>query len=458
MVDAAALFKGPAAKGRKALSAAELSGTPGRAEVFAAGAAVAGAPEAGLAALLDAERGADNDPMLLVDASVFLTELGHPADVLAFLDEAQRLGPVDAAPLGLSDTAVELDDRGFALLGLHRYAGALKALQAAVSAGGRLLSEANINEAQALACTGQPEGAFHELVAGAYRQTYDLIEDDNTSGAATQEHPAPAQLGFTSPDGPPVTLPSLKYPTSAAEARSAHAGFSAFTTYLLNQIGAVQRQENSQSLALYTHLEHVSPLTRERTNEILALVNDTGPNEPTLKVPFDALALAQDKVDAFGLQYSGQAPKSPCGSHGKWLSLIETWDTKLRQYFDAVSRYDGPLVAELGNPLADELALEDISVSADFYLTTITNGVVNWTAIEADRCQAPSPMAAPGDHEAQAGDPGNCPDSVPPGHKLQLKIPDLVTVTVDCESVSASVEGEGLIGSIDYIPTAFGFK
>ena len=105
------------------------------------------------------------------------------------------------------------------------------------------------------------------LVAGAYRQSYDLVEDDNTSGAAIREHPATAQLGFTSPDGPPATLPSLKYPTSSAEARSAHAGFSTFTTYLLDRISAIQRQENSQSLALYTHLQHVSPLTRQRTNE-----------------------------------------------------------------------------------------------------------------------------------------------------------------------------------------------
>jgi hypothetical protein len=85
-------------------------------------------------------------------------------------------------------------------------------------------------------------------------------------------------------------------------------------------------------------------------------------------------------------------------------------------------------------------------VSADFDLTSITNGgAVSWTAIEADRCQAPSAMPAPGDHGAEAGDPGDCPVSVPPGHKLQWKIPDLVSITVDCESVSASVEGEGLI-------------
>ena len=85
-------------------------------------------------------------------------------------------------------------------------------------------------------------------------------------------------------------------------------------------------------------------------------------------------------------------------------------------------------------------------VSADFDLTSITNGgAVSWTAIEADRCQAPSAMPAPGDHGAEAGDPGDCPVSVPPGHKLQWKIPDLVSITLDCESVSASVEGEGLI-------------
>ena len=144
-------------------------------------------------------------------------------------------------------------------------------------------------------------------------------------------------------------------------------------------------------------------------------------------------------------QFSGQAPASPCGSHGKWLTLVKTWDTELRRFIAAESRYDAPLVAELGNPLAHELALESLSVGADFDLTTITNGVVGWTAIEADRCQAPSAMPAPTDHGAEAGDPGNCPDTVPPGHKLQLKIPDLVSVTVDCENVSVSVEGEGLI-------------
>ena len=118
LAEAGALFKGSAAQGRKSLMAGEHSGSPGRAEVFAAGTAIAGAPEAALAALLDAEHGADHDPMLLVDASVFLTELDHPADALAFLDEAQKLGPVNAAPIGLSDTAVELDDHGLALLGV----------------------------------------------------------------------------------------------------------------------------------------------------------------------------------------------------------------------------------------------------------------------------------------------------------------------------------------------------
>jgi len=37
--------------------------------------------------------------MLLVNASVFLTELGHPADALAFVDHACRLGRVKGTPL-----------------------------------------------------------------------------------------------------------------------------------------------------------------------------------------------------------------------------------------------------------------------------------------------------------------------------------------------------------------------
>lgn len=69
--------------------------------------------------------------MLFIDASVFLTELGHPADALAFIDHAHKVGQIKGAPLGLHGIAVEANDRGFALLGMHSYAAALTALSTA---------------------------------------------------------------------------------------------------------------------------------------------------------------------------------------------------------------------------------------------------------------------------------------------------------------------------------------
>jgi len=161
------MFKGAAAGGEKTLAAARYSGTPGRADVFAAAAAGDRAPAAGLAALLDARRRAPKNALLLVNAAAMLTELGRPADALAFDDQAARLGPVEGAPLGVSNKAVELNNRGFALLGMRNYAAAVTTLKAAVRAGGRLLSEASINEAQAPRMDGHRQSLLRaERLAG----------------------------------------------------------------------------------------------------------------------------------------------------------------------------------------------------------------------------------------------------------------------------------------------------
>jgi hypothetical protein len=446
LAQAGQIFKGSAAQGEKKLDAAKYSGTAGRAEVFAAGAAAVKAPEAALAALLDARRRATRDPMLLVDASVFLTELGHPADALAFLDHASKLGRASGTVMGLKDAAVELNDRGFALLGMHRYAEAVAVLRSAVSAGGRLLSEASINEAQALHCDGKPQDSFHALVAGAYRQTYDLVEDDNTSGEATAEQPAPAQLGFTRPDGPADTLPPLKYPTSEADAQSASKGFHAFVAYILGQAEAIQRTEDSQSLSLFKQLQKAPPLTRQRTNEILSLIGQAGPNEPATKDAFSALETAQNNMDNFLAQFSGQAPPSPCGHYGQWLSLMQTLDLKMREYYVAASKYEAPLVAHLANPLAHKLALESLQAGGDFNVSVLANTVIDWMGLVSACVVKQTPVKAPADQGADAGDPGECPPILGPDSVLALNIPGLMQIAVNCESVSGTVEGEGLVG------------
>ncbi len=437
------LFKGKAASGKKKLDAAKYSGTSNRAEVFAAGAAGGRAPEAGLAALLDAERHASHDPMLFIDASVFLTELGRPADALAFIDHAHKMGRIKGAPLGLSGVAVQDNDRGFALLGLHRYAAALTALDAATRAGGRLLSEASINKAQALKCMGRQQDSFHALLAGAYRQQYDLVEDDNTSGPSTQEQPPAIQLGFTKPDGPEDVLPPLKYPQHAADADAAHTDFGKLGTFLISEIASIQRQEDSNYLMLIRQLQHVSPLTRQRTNEILQLMTEAY-GDPAAKKAGDAAAKAQVNLANFESQFSGQNPPSRCGPHTQWLSLIKTWDTKIRQANAADSKYLAPLVANLGFKLAHQVALESIRVGEDLTLDLLVNDVVNWTAGETS-CPNQTTMPPPADKGGEAGDPGECPPILAPDNKLVLKIPGLIDIKVNCESVEGVVEGEGLI-------------
>jgi hypothetical protein len=110
-----------------------------------------------------------------------------------------------------------------------------------------------------------------------------------------------------------------------------------------------------------------------------------------------------------------------------------------------VSRHQvTPLVANLGNPLAHQVAIESIRIGADLELDLLVNDVINWTALESF-CRQHGTVPAPADNGAQAGDPGPCPEILAPDNKLVLKIPNLVEIKVNCESVEAVVEGEGLV-------------
>lgn len=443
LADANRLFKGAAAKGKRALDAAKYSGTSGRAEVFAAAAATARAPAAGLAALLDADRHARHDPMLFINASVFLTELGHPADALAFIDHAHEMGRIKGTPLGLPGIAVEANDRGFALLGMHNYAAALRALNTATTTGGRLLSEANFNRAEALACLGKGELAFHALLAGAYRQNYELAVVPGTTGQSTLEQPSLTELGFTKPDGPLDTLPTLKYPTSQSVATSANAGFAKLGNFVLGEITALDSTLSQQVTQLGRHLLHASPLTRQRTYAIMALIGQL-PANPAVRKAFNATTRAQEEIDNFESQFGGTNPPLPCGHHGTWLSLIQAWDTTIRKYVAIDGKYRAPLVANLSTPLAHQLELTGVRINDDFELLLLINDVRNWTALEG-KCQQQGTMPPPPDKDATPADPGQCPPILAPTHKLVLKIPNFVDVKVNCDSVEATVEGEGLV-------------
>jgi hypothetical protein len=444
LTDAQGLFSGPAARGEKALSVATYSGTADAAEVFAAGTAIGDAPLAGLAALLDARVKSPSDPMLVVNASVFLTELGHPADALAFLDEAAKLGSPNAAPLGLSDTAVELDDRGFALIGMHKYAAAIPVLQAASRAGGPLLSEASVNEAAALNCAGESHQAFAALVAGAYRQNYDMIDEGPPEKPGDTEQPDTAQLGFTRPEGPPDTLPVLKYPQTPEESAAAVEGFENYADYLSKVALALQKLVNAQTSELYAQLVHASPVTRLRTWGILTLVGDGGAGQAPVEQADNAAVTAEGNEHEWQLQFGGQAPKPVCPYQGHWLSLMQTEDTAFRAEVAALSRFEAPLIASLGNPLAHQIALEEVQIVDDNVLVVLAEGVSNWGGLAAE-CVSRSAFAAPADKEAKVGDPGECPPEEGPDQKLVFKIPGLVDVKVNCESVEVSVEGEELI-------------
>jgi hypothetical protein len=385
---------------------------------------------------------------------VLLTELGHPGDALAFLDHARKLGKVTGAPLGVSNTAIEQNDRGFALLGMGRYAAALTALRSAVGDGGRILSEASINEAQALNCTGQGAQAFDAIMASAYRQKYDLIEDgDETPTPETDYQPPPAQLGFVKPTTPPDTLPELKYPRKFSQMSAARVGFGNLETYLGGQVNKFFHELESQSVTLAKELKHVSPITSQRTNDILALLAQTGPPEPALTKPYDAYSKAGIDMSNFLSQFSGQDPPSPCPYQSQWLSLQLAYDAKARDYVAAIGKYADPLIANLANPLAHDLAVEYVEDDNTSILVPVVETVVLWSGPAGACATHQTTFPAPGDHDPKVGDPGECPKLLGADVKLKLKIPNLVEIKVDCESVEVEASGEGLVapfGSVEH--------
>jgi len=222
-------------------------------------------------------------------------------------------------------------------------------------------------------------------------------------------------------------------------------GFQNYSEYQSNAGLALQKRVNAQTSELDAQLVHASPVTRLRTWGILTLVDDSGEGQAPVEQADNAAITAYENEAQWELGFKGQDPKPVCAYQGHWLSMMKTEDAAFRAEVAAVSRFDAPLIASLGNPLAHQIALEDVQQVDDNALVALAEGVSDWGGLAA-HCVSRSAFAAPADTEAKVGDPGECPPEEGPDQKLVLKIPGLVDVKVNCESVEVSVEGEGLIG------------
>lgn len=198
---------------------------------FAVAATLQGNDVAAVTALLEAQRLQSKGAEPLVNLAAVLARLGVSYEALALLDEAAKRGPGEAE-LGLDAQAALLNNRGYVLLTLKRYAEAETLLRKATSLDPHL-AEARRNLALALRGQGKAE-ALRFIRAGLRRSppvaqatgdatgktpkpTNDPAHDPDREDVPAGEHVAPAEQVFDLSRGVNGTLPTLPYPENAAD-------------------------------------------------------------------------------------------------------------------------------------------------------------------------------------------------------------------------------------------------
>ncbi len=222
---------------RAALAASPLAQSARSLQGAAAAAIAGGRPAAALSAMLLAQERAQKDPTILVNLAGLLARLGMPREALALLDAADRLPGELPSPMGINGHAIALNNRGYALLLLKRWADAEPPLRQAMGMA-PLLSEAATNLAVALAGQGKEDEAKRVLYFGVWRSRGPVeapgarkvtpVAEEGTP--ATPQTPAevPASLlntrlhrpiseAFDLSAGLGTNLPAIKHPVNSAE-------------------------------------------------------------------------------------------------------------------------------------------------------------------------------------------------------------------------------------------------
>jgi Flp pilus assembly protein TadD len=228
-------IEGKAGKAAVAAVDAGRDRTLGDAELDATSAQLSGNPVGALAALMAAYARKPADRSLLTDLGAVLGQLGEPKAALALFSQADRVkGPVQH-PMGISDQASELNDRGFALIELRQWAAASAALSRAVTQAPDL-SEAKLNLAMALTCQDKVPQAARMLAAGTLR--VDATKFDEIGGAEI----IPADQIMDVSQGHAGVWPTFTYPETIGNIVQDGSTFAKFNQDAVNAILAESKE------------------------------------------------------------------------------------------------------------------------------------------------------------------------------------------------------------------------
>jgi hypothetical protein len=425
--------------GLAAFSSSPAGRTESDAVAAAAGALGVGKPAAALAGLLRAHELAPSDPVPLIDAAPLMSEAGRGNEALALLTAAQRLRLPAVDAFGIGWPAVIDANRGQALMSLHQYGTAETALQAAVHAA-PLLSEADQNLGVAFDCQGNGTKAQKYLVAAVTRQEF---AGDDYIGK-TIEDPFgeldPAEVLDTSM-GEELTLEKFHYPKDVAEG---HAENDFFNTYAPEQTAKYtqlsQRFESDQA-ALFAELDHESELTQERTSEIEQAVGQAGDEPNIASLQSDVSGTQNRLLEIIGQEEGPSGCLDHGASHATLIERLGAADAALRKYAGALYERQTALAANLADPLAHQVALDQANAGAQGNFMLL---VGEWSALTS--YDAVCDSSAPNPENAQSAQRVQPPSRACPsglsglGFTLNLLV---LEFKVSCEKASV----EATIGS-----------
>jgi tetratricopeptide (TPR) repeat protein len=466
---------GGASRYKKLLARKELRKASSAATLAAA--AVPKSPAAALVALLAAADRAPKDPLHLTNASVLLTRLGKPYEALELLNAAARLRRPSRPPMGVDFRALLMNNEGFALLALRRYADAERVLKRAI-AREPLLAEAKLNLATSHLCRGNYPAAVAAYVQGRRRQSF-----PNQIETAAAYVPPDRALDLS--QGQEWTLPPLRLPQTPEAGVAGHAA--------LDQAKdrANERSRRAFDAGLEATDDFVSrtasnALTFARAYQIIAYSVEWMKLRPDIKAHYDALtATAPRYKEIYTSWWEGEyrprseqcsastttaeqrvacmrawCPAAITSAHRRWLDNAQESDRAMRALMATLSKYVTGVAANLRDPAAQRMTIatfEQLVFTAyEVYVLGTAeawNESLDGTSVK-EGCLGPDPGQPSGeDGDAATPAPLACPDALA-AIKFNFSI-GVIKLAVSCEQVQASVSTPGPVGAFAQVGYTF---
>jgi len=404
-------------------------------------------PDAALAALLRAHALAPRDPRPLINASVLLTRDGLPNEALALLGAAAQMPMPPRSPYGISRLAELETDRGYALIALHQWHAASVALTSAYRQA-PLLTEAEHNLAAVALCTGHPAQAQQLLTAAARRDRLAAAQVVVNKLQGTSVPVASAVFDLSQGETP--VLPQITIPPDAPHGVAAEPEFAALSEHLgsaalANSITVGQLTRRLDTLPLL-------PVTRQRTNDIIAAIGGAEQTDPSIKKLADARTAALDS-DGYAIRtYSAKG----CGARKVWVSAQAALDADENRLAISEYRYDTGLAANLANPVAHQLAFTMARNVLEGGIGGDEVAFIAEVGLIADRACAAQQTVAP-QQDVNGGLSSPSVPACPPilqGVDFSLNL-SVVSFSVNCEEVSIGGSTPGWIGGFATVSHSF---